>query len=115
MLPFPGSSQQNTFPPTVDTHVGLCQVLGSSERGKKILEPDVFKTLWLKYPSKIFSLCSAQREVTVACSKTDIRGEHLCQIKVFYQRGEKSDVPSKAADLRGPVEAEGSVTDHIHF
>lgn len=115
MLPFPGSSQQNTFPPSVDTQVGLCQVLGSSEKGKKKLEPDIFKTAWLKYPSKIFSLCSAQREVTVACNKIYIQGERLCQIKVFYLSGEKSVVPSKAAALCEPGEAEERVIDHLHF
>lgn len=114
MLPFPGSSQQNTFPPTVDTQVGLCQVLGSSEKEKKSATWH-FETAWLKYPSKIISLCSIQHEVTVACNKIYIQGEQLRQIKVFYLSGEKSVVPSKAAALCESGEAGERVIDHVHF
>lgn len=117
MLLFPGSSQQSTLPPTVDTQVGLCHVLGSSEKKKKKkLEPDIFKTLWLKYPSKIFSLCFAQCEVTMACNATRIQSQRVlsvCQVKVFCLSGEKSDIPSKVAVLCEEGEAEDRVIDHI--
>lgn len=74
------------------------------------MEPDIFKNI-----PQIFSLCSAQREITVACNKIYIQGERLGQIKVFCLSGEKSLVPSKAAALCESGEAEERVIDHVHF